>query len=223
MKPLRLLPIPSLAAALLLLSGNIAAAQQNAARAALPPPSSAKAPHAPTSRIEIPVLPPLAKLSATRERPLFVKSRRPPSVVVKPVEHHEPPKVVASDELPAELVGIVMGPDQTYAILKNHDSQQFEHVHRGEKVEDWALDDIAPRYILLHRGNSKMRVELFDEKKEEEAERQKTGNVAQRGPRRAFRPPPQVMNTPRRITTPRRLGPQRARVRRPIPRRPQED
>jgi len=168
---------------------------------------------------QVPELPPLANLHATRERPLFVRTRRPPAAVEKPPEPEAVEKVVTSDEAPADLIGIVVGPARTYAILKDHESKEIQHLQKGEKIDDWSLDEIAPRYIVLRRGATKMHVDLFDQKEADASHAKPRGeeDLDNPRPRRAVPPRPRI-NSP----APRFAQPQR-RVRNPPQRRPRRE
>jgi general secretion pathway protein N len=152
---------------------------------------------------EVPELPPLATLSATRERPLFVRSRRPPAAPPKVAQKEADPEVVASEEAPAELIGIVIGPERTYAILKDRATKEVQHLQKGEKIDDWSLDEIEARHIVLSHGATKIHVELFDQK---EADASKGQNADEDDDIRRRRPQAVRQNRPR-YTQPQRRRP----------------
>lgn len=198
-----------------LFAASLTAALAGTAWAQAPAPK----PAAPLLTV-VPELPPLANLHATRERPLFVRTRRPPAVVEKAAEPETAEQVVTSDEAPADLIGIVVGPERTYAILKDHENKEVQHLQKGEKIEDWSLDEIAPRYIVLRRGATKMHVELFDQKEADAShgkprDEDDEDNVR---PRRPAPPRPRV----NRPAAPRFAQPQR-RVRNQPQRRPRRE
>lgn len=150
---------------------------------------------------EIPELPPIEDLSVTVERPLFMPSRRPPAApppapVAKPT-----PVEVPAEESPADLTGIVNGPDWRYAILTNRATKEVHHLRKGEKIEDWSVQEIGPRYVVLRRGPGSLRLELFAEGE--------AGPGANDGERELERPPRNLR--PRSIP---RLEQQRRRLQR---------
>jgi hypothetical protein len=97
----------------------------------------------------------LEDLSATRERPLFAPTRRPPPpprveaepepapVEVKAVAVVEPP--------PFDLVGAVIGPDKAFALLRNKSTSQVIRLRSGEDAEGWRVGEIGPRSVALER------------------------------------------------------------------------
>jgi hypothetical protein len=105
-------------------------------------------------------VPALDDLTATRERPLFSSTRRPPEV--------EPPPQVAAPiveaaSMPFELVGIVQGSDVSAAIFRNTDTKEETRVPKGEKIGDWSVDEISDRAVLLHGKDKRVRMRLFNE------------------------------------------------------------
>jgi hypothetical protein len=109
-------------------------------------------------------LPPMEDLRATRERPLFSPNRRPD------VETAEAPEAAPVEEnpdsLPFELTGVVMGTDTAVAILRNRDTQETVHLHRGETLEAWSIEEIAPRHVVLRQEDRQVRLDLFPAKPE---------------------------------------------------------
>jgi hypothetical protein len=109
-------------------------------------------------------LPPLEELRATRERPLFSPSRRPD------VEAAEAPEAAPVEEnpdsLPFELTGVVLGVDTAVAILRNRDTQETVHLHRGETLEAWSIEEIASRHVVLRQEDRQVRLDLFAAKPE---------------------------------------------------------
>jgi general secretion pathway protein N len=202
-------PRAILATALWCALAGAALAQQPAAEPAKKAPAQAA-----PSPVEVPTLPPLDELEATRERPLFARTRRPPAAVPKPVEQEPVVETVSSEEAPAELIGIVIGPERTFAILRDNSTKEVQHLQKGEKIDDWRLDEIASRRIVLRRGASKINLELFDQK---DTDGSKSGAAEQPATPVARRPPGRRPAA----AMPRFAQPQqRARPRAP-PRRPQ--
>lgn len=107
-------------------------------------------------------LPPLENLQATRERPLFSPTRRPPAVVVQP---ETPPPIVESVSLPFELTGIALGDDVRIAILHNKTTNEELRLREGDKIDEWMLESVADRYILLRGDGRRVRVWLVSNAK----------------------------------------------------------
>jgi len=102
-------------------------------------------------------VPPLESLEATRERPLFNPSRKPPQAAAEP---EAPPPIVESVALPFELTGIALGDDVRIAILHNKTTNEELRLRQGDKVDQWMLEEVADRYILLRGGRRRVRVWL---------------------------------------------------------------
>ncbi len=105
-------------------------------------------------------LPALEDLTATRERPLFSSTRRPP-------EAEPPPQaaatIVEAASMPFELVGIVLGADMSAAIFRNTDTKEETRVPKGDKIGDWSVDDISDRAVVLRGRDKRVRMRLFNE------------------------------------------------------------
>lgn len=182
---------PGAAAALIALCAGIAAAQE--------PPGKAVG--------EIPELPPIEELSATVERPLFTRSRRPPDAPAAPAAEASP-VAVANEESPADLTGIVSGPDLAYAILTSRKTKEVHHLRKGEAIDDWSVQEIGPRHVVLRRGPGSLRLELFEEKEPDAASGSRDANG---GDNRLRRPP---QNVGPRFAPQSRRQPQRPRLKR---------
>jgi len=155
-------------------------------------------------------LPSLESLTATVERPLFMRSRRPPAEAAPEPEEEEKPVVVAKEEAPGELTGIVMGPERTYALLTRRESQETELLRQGQTIDQWNVEEIGPRHVLLRRGAGQIRLELFDEKEQKPSSRRPAdartnfrGRPSQANQRKASTRQAQRRPQPRRPTRPR--------------------
>lgn len=151
-------------------------------------------------------LPTLQSLTATVERPLFMRSRRPPAEAPE-VEEEEKPVAVAKEEAPGELTGIVIGPERTYALLTRRENQETELLRQGQTIDQWNVEEIGPRHVVLRRGAGQIRLELFDEKEQKSSGRRRPADG-----RTNFRGRPSQANQ-RRAST-------KQTQRRPQPRRP---
>jgi general secretion pathway protein N len=105
-------------------------------------------------------VPPLDELNATRDRPLFSSTRRPPEVAAP-----EPAPVTEAKQLSFELVGIVSGPDASIAILRNTETKEETRVPKGEKFANWTIDEIGDRFIVMSGDGKRIRMRLFNESK----------------------------------------------------------
>ncbi len=98
----------------------------------------------------------LDDLSATRERPLFASTRRPPP----------PPRVEAAPEPgpvelkavavvveppPFDLVGAVVGQGTAFALLRNKTTNEVVRLRPGEDAEGWRVGEIGVRSVSLER------------------------------------------------------------------------
>jgi hypothetical protein len=188
------------AAGFLAALGGIAAAREGALPAA--------APESPQPRAgQVPELPALDDLSATVERPLFVRSRRPPEEAPPPPAEKPAPVEVAKEEAPAELTGIVNGPERTYAILRNVATKEIMHLRKGETIEDWSVQEIGLRYVVLRRGDGSLRLELFAEKDPDASGKLASDEEGRRIPQNArprFVPQQQFRQPPRQRARPSR-------------------
>jgi len=91
------------------------------------------------------------------ERPLFNADRRP-------VEITEPAEIEAlntanTNAADFKLVGVVMSPDGSQALLLKSD-RQIESVFLGNKIEGWKLQSIDPDSIVLVKGVKTIQLEL---------------------------------------------------------------
>lgn len=114
----------------------------------------------------------LDDLAATRDRPLFVPGRRPPA------EPESEPTVVIveepeEDEAPAEpprvrLAGVVLGGTAPVALIEDYDTETLLPFRAGAAIEEWTLDRIEPRAVVLRHGDQELRLEISAEFAEDE-------------------------------------------------------
>jgi general secretion pathway protein N len=134
-----------------------------AALALLPGAARAQTPPSPATARSFD-LPSLDELRATRERPLFSPSRRPDVETAAAPE--AAPVEESPDSLPFELTGVVLGSETAIAILRNRDTQETVQLRRGETLEAWSIEEIAPRHVVLRQEDRQVRLELFPLKPE---------------------------------------------------------
>jgi general secretion pathway protein N len=106
---------------------------------------------------------PLKSLTATRERPIFLPSRRPPApaVAAAPVEPPKPPPPPAEPERPAlRLLGIVTGTTDGFAIFVSDTTRDIIRLKTGEGHEGWILRSVKAREAVLEKNRRSAVIEL---------------------------------------------------------------
>jgi general secretion pathway protein N len=107
---------------------------------------------------------PLKTLSATRERPIFLPSRRPPApaVAAAPIQPPKPPPPPpAEPERPAlRLLGIVTGTTDGFAIFVSDTTRDIIRLKTGEGHEGWILRSVKPREAILEKNRRSAVIEL---------------------------------------------------------------
>jgi hypothetical protein len=111
-----------------------------------------------------PAFPAMEDLQATRDRPLFSPSRRPPDVPAPPEETSDaPPPVQEAASLPFELTGTVIGSEIKVAILRDRQTQEEVRLREGEEHGPWRIEEVAARHVLFRNEGRRVRLRLFDE------------------------------------------------------------
>jgi len=95
---------------------------------------------------------PLSSLTATRERPIFSPSRRPPVVAQPaPVKFEPPPAPVAN--LPSRplltLLGAIVGDTDGIAIFMDETTKSIVRMKTGESHSGWMLRSVAKREATM--------------------------------------------------------------------------
>lgn len=108
---------------------------------------------------------PLDSLSATRERPLFSETRRPPVVAVaEPVRAVAPPPQepppTAPEPPPLKLVGTIAGRDQGVAVFMNSSARQVVRLRIGETDSGWTLRSVGPKTTTLEKDSREVVVSM---------------------------------------------------------------
>jgi general secretion pathway protein N len=98
---------------------------------------------------------PLSQLSATRERPLFSASRRPPPPPAPAVAAAPMVKPPAPEVPPFVLVGTLIGEDQRIGIFRNEAANVTTRLREGETDSGWTLRSLDPRSAVLE-GEGRM-------------------------------------------------------------------
>jgi hypothetical protein len=96
---------------------------------------------------------PLARLSVTRERPIFLRSRRPPApppTDVAPVALLQPAKPPPEPQRPAvSLIGTVIGADVQIGVFLEKATQNVVRQRLGEEHQGWVLRLVKAREVTL--------------------------------------------------------------------------
>jgi general secretion pathway protein N len=109
---------------------------------------------------------PLRALSATRERPLFSPSRRPPAPVIAAAPAPAAPttaiaaKPTAPDGPPLILVGTVVSAQKRVAILFNRATRQVTQVREGEEESGWRVRLVSPRSAVVEKDARSVTLDL---------------------------------------------------------------
>jgi general secretion pathway protein N len=99
---------------------------------------------------------PLDSLRATRERPLFTPSRRPPTpaVIAAPPA---PVKIVAApaepEQPPLNLLGVVIGTTDGYAVFINTTTHDIVRLRTGEGHDGWILQSVKGHEVVLEKNH----------------------------------------------------------------------
>lgn len=102
---------------------------------------------------------PLDALAATRERPIFSSSRRPPPPAAQaPSPEPEAPAAPLAAAGPGQprlaLVGTMVGGAGGYAFFLDPATSAPVRLRTGEKHEGWVLRSVSARDVLLQNGTA---------------------------------------------------------------------
>jgi general secretion pathway protein N len=105
---------------------------------------------------------PVSALTATRERPIFSPTRRPPAPPPEPVPAAEsPPPPPAEPEQPLlTLVGTATGETDNVAVVVDQNTKNLVRLHIGEAVSGWYLRSIDSRAMTLEKDNRRVTLTL---------------------------------------------------------------
>jgi hypothetical protein len=67
---------------------------------------------------------------------------------------------VPLDAVPACLAGIAASTGYTGALIEQADAPGMRRVRQGDRVEDWTVGEIGPRYVVFNRGDETVRLDL---------------------------------------------------------------
>jgi general secretion pathway protein N len=99
---------------------------------------------------------PLSALPATRDRPLFSASRRPPVVAVPtvapPTQQHEALAPPPPERPLLSLVGTIVSRKGSVALLQGSNSEAILRLRVGEENDGWRVQGIGLRSIVVEKG-----------------------------------------------------------------------
>ncbi len=106
---------------------------------------------------------PISTLDATRERPIFSASRRPPMppVVAERVAAAPPPPKPAEPEHPLlTLVGTAIGTPKNVAVVLDRTTKTLVRLHVGEAASGWLLRSVDSRKMTVEKNSQTVTVAL---------------------------------------------------------------
>jgi general secretion pathway protein N len=98
---------------------------------------------------------PLSSLSATRDRPLFAPTRRPPPAAVPFVRAPAPPPPPVVEAAPPRLtlIGTVINDREKIAVFQDDATQGIIRIKLGEQHAGWVLRSVQGRSVTLEGNN----------------------------------------------------------------------
>ena len=97
---------------------------------------------------------PLGQFSATRERPIFSPSRRPPPPAVSPVAIPKTiavPKPKEAERPQLTLVGTIAGDEEGFGIFVDQTSKAVIRLKVGEEFQGWKLQSVQGRETAMEK------------------------------------------------------------------------
>jgi len=97
---------------------------------------------------------PLSVLTATRDRPLFSLSRRPPTPAIQAdAQPAQAPAAPAPPERPAlKLIGTILSPATSVVLLRDSATQAVMRLRVGEATSGWRVKTVSSRSVTLEKG-----------------------------------------------------------------------
>ena len=98
---------------------------------------------------------PADALTATRERPIFSASRRPPAPppAPMPVAEAPPPPPPPPEHPPFTLVGTAIGQTQSVALILDQTTRSLVRLHVGEAASGWYLRSVELRTMTVEKNS----------------------------------------------------------------------
>ena len=99
---------------------------------------------------------PLSALTATRDRPLFSLSRRPPTPAIQAdAQPAQAPAAAAPapPERPAlKLIGTILSPATSVVLLRDSATQAVTRLRVGEATSGWRVKTVSLRSVTVEKG-----------------------------------------------------------------------
>jgi general secretion pathway protein N len=99
---------------------------------------------------------PLSALTATRERPLFSASRRPPALAIQtiaqPVQDPAPAPPAPPEPPPLKLIGTILSSATSVALLRDPATQAVRRLRVGEATFGWRVKTVSLRSVVVEKG-----------------------------------------------------------------------
>jgi hypothetical protein len=102
----------------------------------------------------------LEEFSATRDRPLFTRGRRPPAALGAVHVAAPPPPPPPSPKL--ALFGILVEGGEASAVVRGAPAEKAVHVRVGDEIDGWKVVQIAERQIVLSQDDRSITFTMFD-------------------------------------------------------------
>jgi general secretion pathway protein N len=104
----------------------------------------------------------LSALTATRERPIFSPTQRPPAPPPEPTPAAEPPAPppVEPEQPLLTLVGTATGETDNVAVVIDQATKNLIRLHIGEAVSSWHLRSVDPRAMTVEKDNRRVTLTL---------------------------------------------------------------
>jgi hypothetical protein len=105
---------------------------------------------------------PIGLLSATRERPLFSPTRRPPAppVMAEASPPPPPPPPPEPEKPQLMLLGTVTGEPQSIAVVRDQATSSLLRLHVGEAVSGWSLRSVDSRAMTVEKDSQTVTLSL---------------------------------------------------------------
>jgi general secretion pathway protein N len=102
----------------------------------------------------------LSKLSATRERPLFAATRRPPKPVIAAPVNPSPMPPPQPDRPQFSLVGTVIGDDENIGVFLEKMTNQAFRLKVGDSRQGWLLRSIQLQSARFEKSGEVVTIDL---------------------------------------------------------------
>jgi len=103
---------------------------------------------------------PLTKLSATRDRPLFSPTRRPPPLIARPATVAPMVTPPQPDRPQFSLVGTAISANDSFGLFLENINKQVFRLKIGDAHSGWTLRSLQQRSASLEKSGSVVAVEL---------------------------------------------------------------